>query len=181
MSSVPDPFATLGAPRRFDVDLTALEKTHRELSRALHPDRFARTGASERRGALEKMTNVNEAWRVVRDPIRRAEALFRLAGAEVGETREPKTPSAFLMDVMAHREALADARAARDLANVRKLGAEMLERSKVVASKLAETFASGAPDLSRISLLGELRFYARFREEVLAIEEEAEELSGASA
>ena len=89
-----DPFATLGAPRRFDLDLGALEKTHRELSRALHPDRFASAGASERRAVLEKAASVNEAWRALRDPIRRAEALFSLAGIAVGETHEPKpTPS----------------------------------------------------------------------------------------
>src|SRR6476619_1770759 len=107
-----DPFATLGAPRRYDLDLTVLEKTHRELSRALHPDRFAQSGASERRAALEKAANVNEAWRALRDPIRRAEALFRLAGASVGETNEPKASPAFLMEMMEDREALADARGA---------------------------------------------------------------------
>jgi riboflavin synthase len=81
-----DPFAALGAPRRYDLDLTVLEKTHRELSRALHPDKFTQTGASERRAALEKAANVNEAWRILRDPIRRAEALFRLEGLAVGES-----------------------------------------------------------------------------------------------
>ncbi len=81
-----DPFATLGLPRSYDVDLPAVEKTHRELSRALHPDRFVNAGASERREALSKAVEVNEAWRVVRDPIRRAEALLQLAGAAVGES-----------------------------------------------------------------------------------------------
>src|SRR5690348_1978030 len=116
-----DPLATLGAPRRFDLDLAALEKTHRELSRALHPDKFAQTGASERRAALEKAADVNEAWRIVRDPIRRAETLFALEGIAVGETNEPKPGPVFLMEVMEEREALAEARAARDLSKVRKL------------------------------------------------------------
>src|SRR3954452_24253892 len=124
-----DPFATLGAARRFDLDLAALEKTHRELSRALHPDRFAQTGASERRAALEKAANVNEAWRMLRDPIRRAEALFRLAGVAVGETNEPKASPAFLMEVMEDREALAEARAARDLTKVKKLGIGIAARA----------------------------------------------------
>ena len=42
-------------------------------------------GASERRAALSKAVEVNEAWRVVRDPIRRAEALLALAGTAAGE------------------------------------------------------------------------------------------------
>src|SRR5690554_1416912 len=117
-----DPFATLGAPRRFDLDLTALAKTHRELSRALHPDKFAQASASERRAALEKAANVNEAWRILRDPVRRAEALFTLAGARVGETHEPKPGPLFLMEVMEQREALAEARSSKDLERVRALG-----------------------------------------------------------
>ena len=49
-----NPFATLGVEPRFDLDLPALEKTHRELSRALHPDKYVGATASERRAALER-------------------------------------------------------------------------------------------------------------------------------
>jgi molecular chaperone HscB len=168
-----DPFALLGAPRRFDLDLPRLEKTHRELSRALHPDKFAGASHSERRAALEKAASVNEAFRILKDPIRRAEALFQLAGAT---TDEPKASPAFLMDMMDQREALAEARAKRDLDRVRAIGAAMEERARAVTEKLTKAFAS-EPDLSALPLLGELRFYARFKDEILAIEEEAEEVS----
>ncbi|HVH41911.1 MAG TPA: Fe-S protein assembly co-chaperone HscB [Labilithrix sp.] len=174
-----DPFATLGAPRRFDLDLTALEKTHRELSRALHPDKFAQAGASERRAALEKAANVNEAWRTLRDPIRRAEALFRLEGIAVGETNEPKATGAFLMEVMEQREALSDARAAKDLGAVRTLASSISARARSAEAKLTAGFAKGAPPPDELAallpLLGELRFYRRFLEEAEAIEEEAAE------
>lgn len=176
-----DPFATLGAPRRFDLDLTALAKTHRELSRALHPDKFAQASASERRAALEKAANVNQAWRVLRDPVRRAEALFALAGARVGETHEPKPSPMFLMEVMEQREALAEARGSKDLDRVRALGSAVEERSRQAQAKLGQAFANGGPSHAELDalvpLLGELRFYVRFLEEVAAIEEEAEEVS----
>jgi molecular chaperone HscB len=137
-----DPFATLGVERRFDLDLAVLEKTHRELSRALHPDKYTQTGASERRAALEKAASVNEAWRMVRDPVRRAEALFRVHGIAVGEDNEPKATPA-----------------------------------KEIEKRLAAGFGSAA-DASAIAklvpLLGELRFYKRFLDEVSAIEEENE-------
>jgi molecular chaperone HscB len=176
-----DPFALLGVERRFDLDLKVLEKTHRELSRALHPDRFAQAGASERRAVLEKAASVNEAWRTVRDPIKRAEALFELAGLKVGEDNEPKASTAFLMEVLDEREALADARAAKDLAKVRAVGETMTTRAAATQKKLADgfaTFSSGSvtPDRAAVEklvpLLGELRFYKRFLDEVAAIEEE---------
>ena len=168
-----DPFATLGAPRRFDLDLGALEKTHRELSRALHPDKFAQASASERRAALEKAAAVNEAWRTLRDPIARAEALFRANGIAVGEDKEPKPSGAFLMDVLEQREALAEARAKKDMGAVRRIGDAMRARKAQAEKKLSDGFASDADKATLLPLLGELRFYRRFLEEVDAIEEEA--------
>jgi molecular chaperone HscB len=173
-----DPFATLGAPRRFDLDLAALEKTHRELSRALHPDKFAQAGASERRAALEQAASANEAWRVLRDPIRRAEALFQLEGFATGDANEPKASPAFLMDMMEEREALAEARASKELARVQELAAGIAARARRAEAKLAAGFAKDAPARDELAkllpVLGELRFYRRFVEEVEAIQEEAE-------
>ena len=172
-----NPFEMLGVERRFDLDLAVLEKTHRELSRALHPDKYTQGGASERRAALEKAASVNEAWRTVRDPIRRAEALFRLAGVPVGEDSEPKASPMFLMEVLEQREALADARAAKDLTKVNELGRAMEVKARDAEARLAKGFL-GAPDKASLEallpVLGELRFYKRFLEEVRAIEEDNE-------
>lgn len=173
-----DPFEILGAPRRFDLDLAVIEKTHRELSRALHPDRFSQAGASERRAALEKAATVNEAFRVLRDPIKRAEALFRLAGWSVDEGSAPKASGEFLMDMMEQREELAEARAKKDLAKVRALGERMRARVARVEGELTRAFGGDGGRESvgtSLHLLGELRFYKRFLSEVAAIEEEAEE------
>lgn len=166
-----DPFAALGVPRRFDVDVRAAEKAHRELSRALHPDKYASAGASERREALSRAADVNEAWRVVRDPVRRAEALFRLAGVEVGETKEPKPDAALLMDVLEKREALADAKAARDAVKVRALEAEMSAREAEVESELSR---APAFDGALVPKLGEMRFCRRFLDEASAALDELE-------
>jgi len=168
-----NPFATLGLPARFDVDLAAVEKTHRELSRALHPDRFLGTGASERRAALTRAVEVNEAWRVVRDPIRRAEALLALAGAPTGAEGTPQAAAdpEFLMEMLEQREALAEAKEARDLARVHALAGAIEARSRSVEGALGEGFARGEA-ASLVSKLSELRFYRRFLDEVSAIEDE---------
>ena len=168
-----DPFATLGLERTYRLDLRAVEKTHRELSRALHPDRYVGSGASERREALEKAVLVNEAWRIVRDPIRRAEALFTLAGLQVGDTHEPKPATSLLMDMMEQRETLAEARGKRDAKAVDRLVQEMTGRKTAIEEELAAAFegAGGDPEkLTRlVAKLGELRYYRRFLEEASAI------------
>jgi molecular chaperone HscB len=172
-----DPFATLGIERTFEIDLAAVEKTHRELSRTLHPDRHASGGASERRYALSKAVEANEAWRIVRDPIRRAEALFTLAGIPVGETHEPKPSPELLMDMMEQREALALAREKGDLAATQELASQIEERARRAEEQLARGFQASAgrtPQLTAlVPRLGELRFYRRFLEEVSEIEDVA--------
>jgi molecular chaperone HscB len=169
-----DPFSALGLPRRYAIDLAAAERTHRELARALHPDRYAGAGASERRAALARAADVNEAWRVLRDPVRRAEALFALAGVPVGEDREPAASPELLAEVLELREALSEARAAKDAARVRALAAEVEEKAKRTESALGAALDAGKDLASHVALLGELRFYRRFLEEVSLLEDEME-------
>ena len=165
-----DPFATLGIARRFAVDLVALEKVHRELSRALHPDRYVGATASARRAALAKAVEVNEAWRTVRDPVRRAEALLALSGTVVEEGREPKPDPAFLLEMLERREELADAKQAGDAKIVQRLAAGVASRAQEVERSLAEGFVAGETR-ALVALVGQLRFYRRFLDEVSAIED----------
>jgi molecular chaperone HscB len=171
-----DAFATLGIAPTFDVDLAAVEKVHRELSRALHPDKYIGASPSERRAALTKAVEVNEAWRVVRDPLKRADALLALRGVSVSEEGAPKADPEFLMDMLEQREALSDAKAAKDLEAVRRLASAVEARARAVEQVLSEGFkvgASASGDRSGIALkVGELKFYRRFLDEVSAIEDE---------
>jgi molecular chaperone HscB len=166
-----DPFATLGLPRSFDVDLAALEKTHRDLSRALHPDRHVASMASERRESLSRAIEVNEAWRIVRDPIRRAESLLSLQGVGVGEDREPKAAPEFLMEMLEQREELSRAIAEGDRGSLRNLAEAIRARAAQAERDLSRGFADGAAS-SLLGRLGELRFYRRFLDEVSAAEDE---------
>lgn len=170
-----DPFATLGIERRFDVDLRTVERTVRDLSRATHPDRHSDGMPSTRAEALGRSVEINEAFRIVRDPVKRAEALFSLAGLAVGETNEPKAGPDFLMEILEQREALEEAKDAHDLARVRALGAAMEERAAAAERALGETFSSAGEQADvlapKLHLLGELRFYRRFLEEVSMIED----------
>jgi molecular chaperone HscB len=171
-----DPFETLGVEPRFGLDLRALEQRHRDLSKALHPDRYSGSSAAERRMALSRAIDVNEAFRTVKDPIRRAEALLRRAGAAVGETSEPKPPPALLMEMLEAREELAEAGHAKDLGRVARLGEAMTSREAAALQRLGAALDAGAKDPQKIAealpALGELRYIRRFLDEVNAIEEE---------
>jgi molecular chaperone HscB len=167
-----DAFDTLGVAARFDLDLGELERRHRELSRALHPDRYANAPAAERRMALGKAIEVNEAHRALRDPVKRAEALLRRAGVAVGEVAEPKASPELLMEFMERREELSDAARAKDAAAIGKLAAAMRERQAQTTRELTTALAAPPAELAAaLPKLGELRYVRRFLEEVSAIEE----------
>lgn len=174
-----DPFDTLGLPPVFELDPTTLERRHRELSRALHPDRYAGRPSGERQQALGRAIEVNEAFRKLKHPVNRAEALLARHGRAVTETNAPSADPALLMDVMERREALGDARRARDLVKVRTLARAVREREQRVLTELGKAFVQLPPDFSRIEpLLGELRYHYRFLEEALAAEDELDEKPG---
>jgi molecular chaperone HscB len=170
-----DPFETLGIAPTFEIDINAVERRYRDLSRVLHPDRHVGSSPAERRLSLSKAVEVNEAWRLVRDPIRRAEALLRRQGIDVKEGTEPKADPEFLMDMMEQREALSEAKAKNDPASVKTLATQIRAKETDVLGRLARGFArprGEGEDLDwLVPLIGELRYYRRFLDEVSSIEE----------
>src|SRR6185436_6559044 len=124
----------------FALDLAALEQRQRELNRAVHPDRHAGKSPGERRQALSRAMDINLAYRILRDPASRAEALFELLGA--GSTRESTVSDpALLLDMMEQREALEEARNAKDLARLHGIGKMMAARERQVIQALEAAFA----------------------------------------
>src|SRR5437667_4966819 len=100
-----DRFATLGFEPSFD-EPDGLDERFRALSRKLHPDRFARATAQERRYSLEQTTRLNEAYKTLKDPVRRAEHLLQLRGIK----GDPKMSPEFLEQTMEDREKLLEAK-----------------------------------------------------------------------
>ena len=161
-----DPFDLLEVEPRFDLDLALLERRHRDLSRVLHPDRYAGRPAGERQQALGRAIEVNEAFRALRDPVRRATTLLARHGRHTDEADAPKADPMLLMEVMERREALSEARRAKDRDAVRRLSDAVRELAREVESRIAASFGSEPPDLARVeTLVGELRYHRRFLDE----------------
>lgn len=173
-----NPFETLGLPPRYEIDVPLLEARYRDLQRALHPDRHAGAGASQRRMSLSKAVEVNEAYRVLRDDLKRADALL-VHHAQSAPLPNATADSEFLMEVMELREALSEAKHAHDHARVRTLAATVEALHATTRKALVSAFEAlpTAPEgeaLAQVSaLIGRLKYYARFLDEVSAIEEEA--------
>jgi molecular chaperone HscB len=85
-----DYFSVFGLQPRLNLDLSALEQEFHRLSRKVHPDRFARAGENERQWSLADTALLNDAYRTLKDPLRRTEYLLKLEGAEIGPDPAPE-------------------------------------------------------------------------------------------
>ncbi len=88
-----------GIRRTLRVDTDALQKRFYELSREWHPDRFSRKGAEEQAQALEATAILNNGYRTLRDPVKRAEYLLKEEGFPIGEQRSKDVPPELLEEV----------------------------------------------------------------------------------
>lgn len=89
-----DYFSFFGLPHKLNLDLKVLETEFYALSRKLHPDVFAKAAEQERFWSLEQSSMLNDAYRTLKDPIKRTEYLLRLEGVELEEQSKQATEKA---------------------------------------------------------------------------------------
>jgi molecular chaperone HscB len=89
-----DFFTLFSLPRHLHIDTAALEKAFYAQSRKLHPDRFAAKPQAEQDAALAASSQLNDAYRTLRDPIARTEYLLSLQGIQLEEQSRAATDAA---------------------------------------------------------------------------------------
>jgi molecular chaperone HscB len=87
-------FEVFSLPSKLTIDTDALEKQFYTLSRKLHPDRFAGKPLAEQEAALAQSSQLNDAYRTLKDPIRRTQYLLKLEGIELEEQSKAATDAA---------------------------------------------------------------------------------------
>jgi molecular chaperone HscB len=94
-----DYFAVFGLERRLVVEEDELQRKFYELSRLYHPDRFVGRSEADQQMALDYTAMLNDAYRVLRDPVKRAEYLLKQEGFDIGEQRSKNVPPELLEEV----------------------------------------------------------------------------------
>ncbi len=111
-----DYYALLGIPRKLDLSLDVLQQRYYELSRELHPDRFMRKPEAEQQRALEMSSALNDAYRTLKDPLKRAMYVLAREGFDIGEQRSKDVPPELLEEVFELNMALEEMRGGDDSA-----------------------------------------------------------------
>ena len=129
-------FTLFNLPVQFDLDLKALETNFRAIQSASHPDRFVTASTAEKLQSMQTATLANEAYLTLKSPALRAAYLLDLQGINAISETNTKMPHDFLMQQMEWREAMEDAKAAKNIGGLEQLLAEMQTDAKSLQANL---------------------------------------------
>jgi molecular chaperone HscB len=131
-------FEMFGLPERYALDIATLEQAYRRAQTVIHPDRYAHAGETEQRLAMQMSAQVNEAYRILRNPVERARYLLQLRGVDAFDEADTAMPQEFLFAQMERREALSEARAANDASDLERLAREVSADCATLDRRLCE-------------------------------------------
>jgi len=137
-----DYFAFFGLPQKLSIDAGSFEGQFHKLSWKLHPDNFVRASEFERNLSLERSSELNDAYRTLKEPIARVEYLLLKLGLRKEGTSKQQAPPELLEEVFELNESLDELRDARAAGgDVAGLRGRLEAAQKNFQQKLAEVDA----------------------------------------
>jgi molecular chaperone HscB len=140
--SAEDYFAVFGLPRKLWVEMSSLEQKFLQLSWKLHPDNFVNASDEERELSLKRSSELNDAYRVLRDPLARVEYLLEIEGQRKEGEKKQQAPPELLEEVFELNESLDELREARESGgNLAELKTKLQSAESNFQEKLEEVDA----------------------------------------
>ncbi|HEV7912542.1 MAG TPA: Fe-S protein assembly co-chaperone HscB [Albitalea sp.] len=156
-------FELFGVPEQFGQDLARIDARWKDLQREAHPDRFAAQGQAAQRIAMQWSVRINEAYRRLKDPLRRAAYLCELRGAPIDAENNTAMPRSFLLQQMEWREALEEAVTVED---VEELADAVTQRKQAGFAELRRTLDEQRDTEAAAEQVRALMFVERFAEDI---------------
>ena len=158
-------FELFSLPEQFTQDEARIAERWKELQREAHPDRFAAQGAAAQRIAMQWSVRINEAYKRLKDPLKRAAYLCELRGAPISAEDNTAMPAEFLMEQMAWREALEEAGGIDD---VDRLDGELQGARKAALERIRTLLDEANDPNAAAQQVRALMFIERFASDVEA-------------
>ncbi len=108
-----DYFALFEMPRNLWIEMSGLEQKFLQLSWKLHPDNFVNASEQEREFSLKRSSELNDAYRTLRDPVARVEYLLGIEGTRKEGEHKQQAPPELLEEVFELNESLDELRKAK--------------------------------------------------------------------
>ncbi len=174
MSVILNYFQLFGIEVSFDVDLNHLSQTYQNLQKAVHPDKFAHGSSQEQLLAVQKSAEINDAYQILKQPLKRAEHILTLRGVDLPNEQHTFGDTNFLMRQMELREMLAEVKLANDVdAALEKaqqaLAQEYQQHFTLLQTQMNEN--NSAANALACDNLRKLKFYQKLNIEVERLED----------
>src|SRR5690348_10226271 len=126
-------------PRTFWIEMGSLEKRFLELCWKLQPDEFVNASRKEQEASLKRSSELNDAYRVLREPVARIEYLLQVEGMRKEGEHKQQAPPELLEEVFELNESLDELREARASgADLGSLKSRLQAEEKNFQDKLSE-------------------------------------------
>jgi molecular chaperone HscB len=162
-------FALFNLPVQFPLDAAILDQAYRDVQREVHPDRFANASDVEKRLAAQWATQANVAYKTLKSPLARGRYLLALHKIDTEEESNTSMPVDFLMQQMEWREAVVEARHAKDEYQLDVLAKQKRHEEKnlvvLLQAQLADTHNTARLRDAR-ETVRKLRFLEKLGEEI---------------
>ena len=143
----------------FSPDLKQLRREYLHLQAKTHPDLAPQ---DQKRQAEALSMRVNEAYKTLQDPLKRAQYLLSLRGIDVEDESAKLEESELLMEVMEAREAVEEVGSEEQLVEIREENNQRIDESVGI---LSQAFGDG--DLQRAAQEAvRLRYWVNIEESI---------------
>ena len=105
-----DYFTLFEMPHKLWIEMSGLERKFLQLSWKLHPDNFVNATERERELSLKHSSELNDAYRTLRDPVSRVEYLLGIEGTRKEGEHKQQAPPELLEEVFELNESLDELR-----------------------------------------------------------------------
>jgi molecular chaperone HscB len=168
-------FELFRQPLNFEVDLTQLHKNQQDLQAKFHPDRFVNASDQEKRLSVQQASWVNEAYQTLANPVQRARYMLEVSGLDMKDESETTSDIEFLMEQIALREQMEEARDKEDpLVECDNIITNLKLRSAEISDEFSQKFEAG--DLDNDKLVSrKMQFIQRILEQVMDLQFQLEE------
>ncbi|MCP4076464.1 MAG: Fe-S protein assembly co-chaperone HscB [Gammaproteobacteria bacterium] len=159
-------FELFGVPVDFHLDKDVLHAAHLKLQAAFHPDRFINGTEQEKRLAVQKAAWINEAYEVLKNPVKRARYMLEVSGLEMNDDHETTSDTAFLIEQIELREEMDECRSCKDpMRCCDHITGKLDQRSKEFSTSFISLYQQGYLEQAR-QVSKKMQFVERILEQI---------------
>jgi molecular chaperone HscB len=159
-------FELYDIPVAYEVDLEKVQQRHRDLQKAVHPDKFVNASDLEKRISMQQTSLINEAFNTLRQPVARAIYLLKLKGIDLNLENETTMDVDFLMEQIEMREALSSVSSRDDpLTELDHFSGQIKDKMKNMMESFSDSYENEKLDDAR-EWIRKMQFMQKAKKEV---------------